>query len=228
MAFIRTKRVGEHEYFQLVENYREDGHHRQRVLAHLGQHDTVEAALEAAREKLIGVGVDRDMKAEREARLWEQTIRRIYGDRLDHYHGGEIPSNEEVARRTGTDKEAPFTDEVTGTFRGLTFYKRAEVPIPPEVDEYCRAFGSEPTPSDMPNIYGHTLYYGRELFHYQERVRRYWYWRDRADREQEADERRRRRLREQIAKLEAVVTKSPTAISAATSFRHHAPYSPTS
>jgi hypothetical protein len=45
VAFVRTKRVGEHEYRQLVENYRENGHHRQRVLAHLGHHDTLERVM---------------------------------------------------------------------------------------------------------------------------------------------------------------------------------------
>jgi hypothetical protein len=52
VAFVRTKRVGEHEYRQLVENYRENGHHRQRVLAHLGQADTIEDAIENTRRKL--------------------------------------------------------------------------------------------------------------------------------------------------------------------------------
>src|SRR5215212_1471958 len=37
----------EYTYYQLVEGYRdEDGKVRQRVLAHLGRHDSVEAALE--------------------------------------------------------------------------------------------------------------------------------------------------------------------------------------
>lgn len=46
MAFIRTKRVGGREYYQLVENYRENGRHRQRVLAHLGASLDVDAAIE--------------------------------------------------------------------------------------------------------------------------------------------------------------------------------------
>jgi len=53
--FVRTKKVGEHRYYQLVENFRENGKHRQRVIAHLGHHDTVEDALEAAREKLAAL-----------------------------------------------------------------------------------------------------------------------------------------------------------------------------
>ena len=61
MAFVRSKVVAGHQYYQLVENYRHDGKHRQRVLAHLGKHATlggaiddaaarVDAAKEAARE----------------------------------------------------------------------------------------------------------------------------------------------------------------------------------
>jgi hypothetical protein len=37
MAFVRTKKVGGTDYAQVVENYREDGKVRQRVLLHLGR-----------------------------------------------------------------------------------------------------------------------------------------------------------------------------------------------
>ena len=46
MAFVRRKRVGPYEYYQLVENRWMDGKPRQRVLLHLGRYTTVEAALE--------------------------------------------------------------------------------------------------------------------------------------------------------------------------------------
>ena len=52
MAFVRKKRSGGHDYYQLVENYREDGKHKQRVLAYLGKHATVEDAIAELREKL--------------------------------------------------------------------------------------------------------------------------------------------------------------------------------
>jgi hypothetical protein len=52
VAFVRTKRVGGGEYFQLVENYREGGKVRQRVLAHLGRYPTVEAAIEESERGL--------------------------------------------------------------------------------------------------------------------------------------------------------------------------------
>lgn len=57
MSFIRTKRIKGVLYHYLVENYREDGKVRQRVLAYLGQFATVQAAhdhwrvqLEAAKD----------------------------------------------------------------------------------------------------------------------------------------------------------------------------------
>ncbi len=48
MAFVRKKAAARgNAYYQLVEARRVDGKPRQRVLIHLGQHDTVEAALKA-------------------------------------------------------------------------------------------------------------------------------------------------------------------------------------
>ena len=46
MAFVRKKRVGPYEYYQLVENRWMEGQPRQRVLVHLGRYPTAEAALE--------------------------------------------------------------------------------------------------------------------------------------------------------------------------------------
>ena len=46
MAFVRKKRVGPYEYYQLVESRWTNGQPRQRVLVHLGRYPTAEAALE--------------------------------------------------------------------------------------------------------------------------------------------------------------------------------------
>lgn len=46
MAFVRAKRQGDRSYYQLVENRREGGRVRQRVLAHLGHYPSLEAAIE--------------------------------------------------------------------------------------------------------------------------------------------------------------------------------------
>ena len=45
MAFITSKKVGHRMYLQVVENYRQDGKHRQRLLRHIGPYATLEHAL---------------------------------------------------------------------------------------------------------------------------------------------------------------------------------------
>jgi hypothetical protein len=45
MAFVRKKRLGGYEYYQLVENRWIDGKPRQRVLLHLGRYSDIEIAL---------------------------------------------------------------------------------------------------------------------------------------------------------------------------------------
>jgi chromosome segregation ATPase len=192
VAFVRTKRVGEHEYRQLVENYRENGHHRQRVLAHLGHADTVEDAIEDARRKLADLDsrfTEQIEDAERSANLYEDIIREHYGDRLARYHDGEIPTPAEFAKRTGTEKRAAW-DEV--------------VPVPPEVDEYCRAFGNG-TVQDrkIPDFYGHAVHYPG-LYDYESRVKNLWSRRREAVGKRREYERRSQRLQERIEKLEQV------------------------
>jgi hypothetical protein len=221
MAFVRTKKVGEHRYYQLVENYRDGGdggRHRQRVLAHLGHHDGVEAALEAAREKLEALesGADGLLEqresAESEARYRELILRKHYRDELNRYHAGGIPTLEEVERRTGSDTTAPKTDEVLEEhpplygFPGFTTYKTAVVDHGPEVEEYCRAF-ADGTPSpreDGPDPYGHTLFYPG-LYRYERRIEAFQYWQARAEGTASHYDRKRRRLLARIEKLEALL-----------------------
>jgi hypothetical protein len=52
MVYVRKKRVKDRDYHQLVESYREDGKVRQRVLVHLGEYPTVDAALEGLPERI--------------------------------------------------------------------------------------------------------------------------------------------------------------------------------
>jgi hypothetical protein len=68
MAFVRRKRVGAYEYYQLVENRWVDRKPRQRVLLHLGRYKTVEAALEGWPKEVEGLrrfASQRQDKAER-------------------------------------------------------------------------------------------------------------------------------------------------------------------
>jgi hypothetical protein len=217
--FVRTKKVGEHEYYQLVENYREKGRHRQRVLAHLGHHDTVEEALEDVRQRLADLEASRlaeqIQEAETEAIEWEASIRRNYGDQIACYHDGEIPTPAEVKKRTGTDKQAPTVGEVEEKSPFLGFVYKvsvyAEVPIPPEVDEYSRAFGDGsaipleeyPYGGRSPDKFGHTVYYPG-LSAYERRIDLLRYWRERADEKRTEYERRSQYHRDRIEKLEQV------------------------
>ncbi len=45
MAYVRKKKVKGRVYYQLVEGRRVNGQPRQKVLLHLGRHETVDAAL---------------------------------------------------------------------------------------------------------------------------------------------------------------------------------------
>ena len=193
MAFVRTKRVGEHEYRQLVENYRANGHHHQRVVAHLGHADSLEDAIENTRRKLADLDgsrlAERIAEADRQVRLWERDIRTDYGERLARYHDGEIPTLEEFKRRTGTEKRAAWGEVV---------------PIPPEVEEYCRAFGDGTAQErEYPDFYGRTVHYPG-LYDYESRVKYLWSWRREAVGKRTEYERRSQRLQERIEKLEQV------------------------
>ena len=69
MAFVRKKRVGAYEYYQLVENRWVDGQPRQKVLLHLGTYPTtVKDALEEwpqAIERLPRYAEKQQQEAER-------------------------------------------------------------------------------------------------------------------------------------------------------------------
>ena len=55
MAYVRKKRVGPYEYYQLVESRSVAGKPRQRVLLHLGRYPTIEAALEGWPKEVEGL-----------------------------------------------------------------------------------------------------------------------------------------------------------------------------
>lgn len=134
MAFVRTKRVGEREYRQLVENYREDGRHRQRVLAHLGKHETLEEAIEALQNRLERLEPQR-AEHHTEAEEYRQGILRHFSAPLEKHHGGSIPIWEAVWIKGGrlpyylshhlSGEEAEYRrdfDEAT-TFRSYSGYE---------------------------------------------------------------------------------------------------------
>ncbi len=78
MVFVRRKKMGGKHYYQLVRNYREEGKHRQKVLCHLGIYDSIEAAIEGAKQK---VALHRNLVATKQAEaahLREQQVS-VYG-----------------------------------------------------------------------------------------------------------------------------------------------------
>ncbi len=85
MAYVREKKVpgkGDktYSYYQLVEGRRVDGKVRQRVVAHLGKHDSIEAARAAARAAAARV-VPKESGA-----AYMEKLREINAEYLTHFH----------------------------------------------------------------------------------------------------------------------------------------------
>ena len=80
MAFVRRKRVGPYEYYQLAESRLVDGKPRQRVLLHLGRYSSVKAALEGWPKEIEGLRRfasqrwDKADQLKREERSFERTL----------------------------------------------------------------------------------------------------------------------------------------------------------
>ena len=116
MAFVRKKKVAGREYRQLVENYRENGEHRQRVLAHLGQHETVEDAIAGLRNKWSTLAAERDEHLAEQARYQAGLLDR-FSAALEKHYGGEIPTYDEVVANGGyfywlfRDEEAAYRSD---------------------------------------------------------------------------------------------------------------------
>src|SRR5215208_1763870 len=87
MAFVRSKKTPKGKvYYQLVRNYREQGVHRQKVLAHLGTHDTLEGAIEHKKQEEADLRVAADTWSEK-AESRKKYLLATYGAEL----GNAIP-----------------------------------------------------------------------------------------------------------------------------------------
>src|SRR5215475_10940294 len=51
MAFVRTKKINGKDYYYLVENRRVDGKIKQKTIASLGEHSTIESAIDALQKE---------------------------------------------------------------------------------------------------------------------------------------------------------------------------------
>lgn len=159
MAFVRKKRVDGQEYYQLVENYQENGKVRQRVLAHLGRDPSVEAAIEELEryiENFRGWAARSRAKAQEVREPWEAWRERYlsqYPERREQY-GSEVLHPAPDDRRPNSGLRAPLSkyywhlidsaeenerrvqqrEEKLETLRGLIESGKAK-PDPPEVRE---------------------------------------------------------------------------------------------
>jgi hypothetical protein len=103
VSFIEAREVvdretGEtHRHHQVVEIYREKGRDQRRILAHLGEHPTVEEAVAGLRERRRDLETMRDEHREAADR-YASDIRRRYSSQLKKYHGGCIPERSEHHR----------------------------------------------------------------------------------------------------------------------------------
>jgi hypothetical protein len=87
MAYVRTKKAGRQEYYQLVESQRVEGKPRQKVLVHLGKYPTVEEALREWPKKIRSLR-DRAAKEREAGKTWPEASR-IHREILKRAEGEE-------------------------------------------------------------------------------------------------------------------------------------------
>jgi hypothetical protein len=74
VAYVRRKRVGGRQYYQLVESCRIEGKPRQKVLVHLGVHPTVGEALREWPKEIRSLR-DRAAKEREAGKTWPENSR---------------------------------------------------------------------------------------------------------------------------------------------------------
>lgn len=95
MAFIRSKTVGGKKYYQLVQNYRDAGRHRQKVLCHLGINDNFEGAIAEAscEEALLR---SEESKCLRDLEGMKEDILAMFNNK----YGDDLPTHSEAVKRS--------------------------------------------------------------------------------------------------------------------------------
>ena len=91
MTYVRKKRTGEREYYQLVMGRRENGLVRQKVIVHLGKHPTAADAAEAWRSELDRISAIA-AKNESEEKMLAEHLLQTYPDILESKYEGDIPA----------------------------------------------------------------------------------------------------------------------------------------
>jgi len=122
MAFVRYKMVKGRKYYQLVRNYRENGKHRQQVLCHLGQHQSLDEAIDYEKDM-----VSRHLRFvaahEKEATSTKAYIFESYGDPFTD----KLPSLDEAYSEWDTfckERNASFYEYRRGFFYIKSFYPK--------------------------------------------------------------------------------------------------------
>jgi hypothetical protein len=95
VSFVRKKRVHNKEYYQLVENYREDGKHRQRVLAHLGKHPSLDSMIAEVAAKAAKAD-DRVARLRTVLQTLGEDIKRHYSRLIDGEWRGQVPTQAQL------------------------------------------------------------------------------------------------------------------------------------
>ena len=91
MPFVRYKMVKGRRYYQLVRNYRENGKHRQQMLCHLGQHKSLDEAIDHE-QRAIATHLREAASQEKEAASTKAYLFEFYGDRFTD----KLPTYEEA------------------------------------------------------------------------------------------------------------------------------------
>jgi hypothetical protein len=133
LAFVRSKNVRGYTYYQFVRNDRVGGEPRQKVLAHLGHHDSLEAAILAEDHKVASslAYYDRLMSYYLdEAEVTRRSAQRVYES--DYHRVGQVElldpdeaysrkrdldQQYEEARRSGDSEEA--WDRIYGSWEAF-------------------------------------------------------------------------------------------------------------
>jgi DNA-binding XRE family transcriptional regulator len=82
MVFVRRKKMHGKHYYQLVRNSREGGKHRQKVLCHLGVHDSIEAAIADTQRQVVHYEKEAASREEEAYRI-EAHLKDRYGDEYE-------------------------------------------------------------------------------------------------------------------------------------------------
>jgi len=89
MVFVRRKKMHGKHYYQLVRNDRVAGKHRQKVLCHLGVHDSIEAAIADTQRQVDHYEKEAASKEE-EAHRIEAEWKAIYGDEVEILNARQV------------------------------------------------------------------------------------------------------------------------------------------